>query len=198
MSEAGTRVPARPDERSSGPSGPRWLPTAAVAAVILTLTVGSHALADSLEGPQAPRVEVAGLVAVRPAAGWEMLSRHDQGAVHDVLLGRGSARLLLVAFEGFSDAPAALADAYADDVLERRFVQVRLAGAPGTTVVVGREAVRFGYVGVTAGGISVEGVVTAVVGSTGAGVVFDAFAPEGTLAANVDDLRAMIEGSEVA
>jgi hypothetical protein len=198
VAEAGTRIPVRSDERPTPVGGRRWLPTLAVAAVILSLTVGARAAADALEGPQAPAVDVAGLVSVRPDPGWHPVSRHDDEGAHDVLLGRGSARLLVVALEGFSDAPDALAEAYVDSVLQQRFVQVRLAPSPETTVVVGHEAVRFGYVGVTDDRVFVEGGVTAIVGSTGAGVVFDAFAPEGTLAASADDLHRMIDGAEVA
>jgi hypothetical protein len=176
----------------------RWAPTLAVAAVILSLTVGAHAATDLLDGPPASRIDVAGLVSVLPAPGWEPVSRRDDQGLHDVVFARGSARLLVVVLEGFADAPAALAEAYVEDAMRGRFVQVRLAPSPDRTTVVGREAVRLGYVGITEDRVFVEGGVTAVVGSTGAGVVFDAFAPEGTLAASADDLRRMMDGAEVA
>jgi hypothetical protein len=57
--------------------------------------------------------------------------------------------------------------------------------------------VRFGYVGVTADGQAVEGVVVVATGVR-TSAVFDAAAPKGELAAVAGDLRVMVDGARVA
>jgi hypothetical protein len=63
----------------------------------------------------------------------------------------------------------------------------------------GWRALRFTYVGVASGtSQSIEGEVTVVVGSTGAGVVFDGWAPEGLLSFVEGDLHTMVLRAVVA
>ena len=64
-----------------------------------------------------------------------------------------------------------------------------------TTVSLGHALLgeRFTYVGVTDTGASVEGEVTVTVTQTGAGVVYDGWAPEGLLNFVDGDIHTMID-----
>jgi hypothetical protein len=187
--------PHRSDEARG--QGRRWLPPLAVLGVILVMTVGARGVADALAEPAGGPVEVGGVVRVQPRTGWTVSSREDRGSFHEALLVRGAAGLSIVGIEEASEPPEALAGSYAQ-VLSGRFVQLRLAGDGASATVQGLPAVRFGYVGITDQGVTLEGVVTAVSAPSGNGAVFDAFAPEGELAAFAQDLDAMIAGAGVA
>jgi hypothetical protein len=188
-------APLRPDEAPGRER--RWLPPLAVLGVILLMTVGARGIADALAEPPGGPVEVGGIVSVQPRAAWTVSSREDRGAFHETLLVRGAAGLSVVGIEEAGETPEVLAERYAQDVLSDRFVQLRIAGDGASAAVRGLPAVRFGYVGITDQGVTLEGVVTAVSAPSGNGAVFDAFAPEGELASVAQDLDAMIAGAEV-
>jgi hypothetical protein len=175
----------------------RWLPPIAVLCVILIMTVGARGIADALAEPPGGPVEVGGVVGVQPRAGWTVASREDRGAFHEALLVRGAAGLSVVGIEEAGETPEVLAESYVQQVLHDRFVQLRTAGDGASAAVRGLPAIRFGYVGITDQGVTLEGIVTAVSAPSGNGAVFDAFAPEGDLTSVAQDLDAMIVGAEI-
>jgi hypothetical protein len=180
----------------------RWLPVLAVVATIAFVTGGARAVADANAGPPQSPASVPGIVVVQPQPGWreDPDARTDDGAFHEVLLVRGTADLLLVGIEGYGRSAPDLARDYVERVLRARFAQLSVGRVAGPVALrSGVPAVQFGYVGVTEGGVSVEGVVTAAVaGSRRDGVVFDGFAPEGDLAWAAGDIRTMVVGAEVS
>jgi hypothetical protein len=178
--------------------GRRWLPAAAVLAVILAVTGGASVVAAALERPGDARVGFDGVVEVAPAAGWaeDPGLRADGTGLRRVGLAHGGARLVVSAFAGAGVSPHELAVGYAAS-LEDRFVEVRI-GRP-QVVVVGEASVgvRFPYVGTTADRVAVEGVVTATVTRDGTGVVLDAVAPAGSLAGVAADVAEMLASVEI-
>ena len=191
--------PPRPDEASSQRRVERrWIPAIAVVLVMLSLTVGAHAIGARLAGQRQPLTGMPGVLEVQPAPGWEVAERSDDGATHQLLLRRGTAGLLIVGIEAYGRGPEDLAHDYAEQVLDQHLAQLRIGGDAGAVMLPsGLEAVRFGYVGVTADGVTIEGVVTAVVSPSGTGVVFDGFAPEGDLVSAAGDLSSMIDSAGV-
>lgn len=192
-------LPPRPDEAASlRRVERRWIPAIAVALVILSLAAGAHVVGDRLAGEQGPPAGVPGVVMVQPGPGWEVAQRSDDGPTHQLLLRRGTAGLLIAGIEAYGRGPGDLAHDYAVQVLDQHLAQLRIGGDAGAVKLPsGLEAVRFGYVGITADGVTIEGVVTAVVAPSGNGVIFDGFAPEGDLASAAGDLSSMIDSAEV-
>ena len=176
----------------------RWLPVLAVLLVILGVTGGARLVAAALRSEPGGPVGIEGVVAIEPRPGWleepSLRTDGDGGAARFVLV-RGTASLVVTGVDGFGDGPHVLASEYAAGVLEARFVQVTIGTPAPVTVGMGLPGVRFGYVGLTADRVQVEGVVTAATTPQGAATVFDAFAAEGDLAGVADDLQAMIDGA---
>jgi hypothetical protein len=172
-----------------------------VVATIAFVTGGARAVADATAGPLQPPASVPGIVVVQPRPGWseDPEARVDDGSLHEVLLVRGTADLLLVGIDAYGGSASDLARDYVDRVLRARFAQLSVGEVAGPVALrSGVPALQFGYVGVTEGGVSVEGAVTAAVAGTGRdGIVFDGFAPEGDLAWAAGDIRAMVAGAEV-
>jgi hypothetical protein len=197
------REPApRPDEAPSQRRAERrWLPVLGVVAVILLVSGGARTVADATAGPPQPPTGVPGTVIVQPRPGWSVDpgARVDDGSLHEVLLVRGTADLLLVGIDGYGGSASDLARDYVERVLGARFAQLSVGRVAGPVALHnGVPAVQFGYVGVTEGGVSVEGAVTiAIAGGSRDGVVFDGYAPEGDLAWAAGDIRAMVAGAEV-
>ncbi len=170
----------------------------AVVGVIVFVTGGARAVGDALAGPPGPPVEVGGVVRVRPEPGWEPEGQDPDAA----LLVRGTARLFIQARAGTTISPVDLARSYVEDDetgLRARFSQLTVEDPPEqVTMANGIPGLRFGYVGETKDGASVEGVVTVVVSPSGSAVIFDGFAALGDLAWAIDDLRTMVDGAVVA
>lgn len=202
-----------PDRPSPAPEArpaprPRFLPTVVVSLAILVVVLGGFVVAWALGGRAASRVDVAGLVRVRPADGWALASRgtlHGPwetgggtvGEVRFARLTRGSASLDVSVVAGFEGTPQDLARWYASEVLSRQLTQlvvsdVRAADAIATDGL----AIRFAYLGIDDGAI--EGYVSVVVSLRGTGVVFDAWADQGSLAPSLDAVVEMMARAEVA
>jgi hypothetical protein len=188
--------PVRPDE-AAGQRVPerRWLPVIAVVAVIGVVAFGGGGAGSGESGPP---VEVGGIVHLQPASGWELVERSDGTRVHRVRLRQGNTLLDVYAVLGFGSSPEELGAEFQNEILSSRFDRLTIGAAGDERLPSGLAAVVFGYVGVTSDGVSVEGAVTATVGTGGDGAVFDGFAPQGELAAGVGDLRSMIDGATVA
>jgi hypothetical protein len=187
--------PLRPDEASAQRVAERrWLPVIAVVAVIGIVAFGAGGSASGAAGPP---VDVAGVVRFQPEPGWEVVDRADDATVHRVRLRAANTLLDVYAVEGFDRSPSELAAVFQDEILSAQLDQLTIGGSGDVTLPSGLAAVVFGYVGVSGDGVSVEGVVTATVGTEGNGAIFDGFAPQGELAARVGDLRSMIDGAAV-
>lgn len=186
-------APPRPDEAPAQRRAERrWLPALGVVAVILVVTGGAQVVGGAIAGAPEP-VVVGQTVTVLPEPGWTVVSASGDAGAGQALLARGSASLLVIAVPTGSGPAQELATGYAE-ALDDRFAQLTI----GEAAADGAEAVRFGYVGVTGDGVAVEGVVTAFADpETGAGAIFDGFAPKGSLGAAIGDLRTMVETAEV-
>lgn len=186
--------PPRPDEAASQRrSERRVLPVVAVVGVIALVTLGARGAERVTVGP----VSLGDVVTIHPEPGWAEDEHQDDDGVHQVLLRKGSVGLFVVAIEGQGGTAAALGEDYARDGLDAQFARVTIGRAGATTLDDGTGGVRYGYVGVTGDGVSIEGVVIAVVGAGDDGVIFDGFAPEGDLASAIQELGTMIHGAEV-
>ncbi len=202
-------LPDRPDLATRRTRAPRrrLLPTVAVFVAIVFVVLGGFVVAAALAGPSGPPVDVAGLVRVRPATGWELASRGTftgswdtpGGQVADVpfaRLTRGSATLDVAAIPGFGGTPEDLARWYASEVLSRQLTQLSISDVRSTEVTVpGASGIRFAYLGVH--GTAIEGDVVVIVTGRGTGVIFDAWGAQGALASSLDDVVAMIEAAEI-
>jgi hypothetical protein len=186
-------APPRPDEAPAQRRAERrWLPAVGVVAVILVVTGGARVVEGAISGSSEP-VVVGETVTVVPEPGWTVISTSGDAGAGQALLARGSASLLVFEVPPGSGPAEELARGYAQ-ALDERFAQLTI----GEAAADGAEAVRFGYVGITADGVAVEGVVAAFADPvTGAGAIFDGFAPKGSLGAAIGDLRTMVETAEV-
>lgn len=174
----------------------RWLPSLAVLSLILVIVFGGYVAAGALSEPAGVPVEVAGVVRVAPLSGWQPAGRFTDPP--GVRLTRGSGTLDVYAASFAADA-AALARQYATKVLRANAERLSVSrGLETIRLRSGIAGVRFSYVGTFEGArTAIEGEVTAVVSPTGAGVVFDGWAPEGLLQYVSDDLHTMILSAEV-
>jgi hypothetical protein len=200
-SAAPSAPPPRPDAApGSLRTERRWLPTIVVAAVIALVVLGGYITAAALSTPAGRPETVNGIVTVQPLSDWAFAGRLESRAGPGIRFTRGSGTLDVFAASFTGDA-GALAERYAVDVLEPEadrlsvspnLEQVRLPG--------GRTAVRFSYIGVfgQAGGSPIEGEVTVLVTPSGAGVVFDGWAPQGLLRFVLGDEHTMIDRARVA
>jgi hypothetical protein len=183
---AGPEPPTRVDEAPAPRVRERrWWPALVVALSILALVVGGQLVRGAL--PAVSPVTV-GDVRVQPRPGWE-LDATQPGVAR---LRRGSAVLDIYAAPRSYTGPEGLAASYVDQVLRPGLSQLTTAQPTTTTIAGGVPAVRVGYVGLTPDGVAIEGVLVAADGPR-SGVVFDAAAPEGTLATVVGDVDAMID-----
>jgi len=168
----------------------RWWPALAVTALILAVLATGQLVRGSTA--TAPPVRV-GEVTVQPRPGWTPVTQTPTFA----RLQRGPATLDVAATTPSYTGPVGVAVSYVDQVLRPSLAQFTPGEAATATLSGGMPAVRVPYVGVTRGGVAIEGVLVAASGPRGA-VVFDASAPEGTMASVAEDVGAMIDGAGVA
>jgi hypothetical protein len=172
----------------------RWLPSAAVALVIVVVVLGGYVTAGALTGPEGPARTVGGAVTLRPPAGWEEVVDPDVPGT-EARFSRGSATLDVFTGPAVGDARA-LAESYVRGSLDPSSSRLTVSSPTGWQAVPldgGLTGVRLGYIGVfDQSGVPIEGEVTAVVTRTGAGVVFDGWAPQGQLRFGLDDVHTMI------
>ncbi len=191
------RDPERPDEAPSQRRVERrWLPLLAVLGVIALITGGGRSVSDAIAGPPEPAFDLTPALRIHPAAGWVAEGFDRRAGVEAVVLARGTAVLRIEAILEDPRAPQALMDGYVEQVLRQAFVDLTL-GEPEAAIVDGAPAARAGYLGTTAQGVSVEGIVVVTVAPSGAAVVFDAGAPAGDLAWAGEDVVSMIRTAEL-
>jgi hypothetical protein len=207
--EPASAAPARPDLARVGRSGPRhrFLSAFAVLATIVVVVLGGFVVAAALSGPAGMPVDVASLVRVHPASGWELADGGTLTGSWDTPTGRitdvpyvrltqGSASLDVAVVRGFGGSPQDLARWYASEVLSRQLTQLSVSPArPEEVAFPGASAIRFAYLGVN--GTAIEGDVVVVVSAAGTGVIFDAWAAQGSLAGSLDDVASMLDAAEI-
>jgi hypothetical protein len=174
----------------------RWIPSLAVAALILAVVAGGYVVASAMSVPSGPPVE-AGRVKIFPLSGWQ--SREGQAAgLPAARLTRGNANLDVLSTETNTGAELVLAR-YVRDVLEPAANRLSLSDSVDEVVLdSGLPGLRVSYVGSFGDrNLQVEGEVTAVVSSGGTAAIFDAWGPEGLFGYVRGDAREMVATAEV-
>ena len=172
------------------------LPVVVVALVLVGVVFGGYVTAGALSSTAGGPVDVAGLVRVRPPAGWEIGERFSDPPVVRLTRGGGN---LDVAAGSFAGSAEALMREYVSGSLEPQAEQLSVSGVEAVRLASGLRAVRVSYVGTFRDvPVPIEGEVTAVVSDSGVGVIFDGWASSGQLQSVRGDVRTMIETAEVA
>ena len=200
MQPSSPTSPASPSRPDAAPGTVRrerrWLPTVAVALAVAVVVLGGYVTAGALTGAAGSAHLVGGVVTVRPASGWEPVGA--PGTSSAARFTRGSATLDVFTGTAQGDARA-LADAYVEGSLDPSSSGLSVSPATEWRAVPmdgGLVGVRLGYSGVfDQSGVPIEGEITAVVTASGAGVVFDGWAPQGQLRFALEDMRAMVDGA---
>lgn len=194
-------IEGRAETERPGDGGPatrarRLAPAAAVLIAVLATVFGGYAVAALLIEPAGPPVSVGGVVRVQPLSGWEFAGRYAVAGMPAARITRGNGNLDVLATT--ARAPDELAGRYVDQVLKPSAPRLEISGEL-ERIQIGRAAgARFAYVGVfDRGGSPIEGEVTVLVSSTGHGVVFDAWAPEGLLPYIRGDVETMQAHAEL-
>lgn len=166
------------------------------AVVLAVVVLGGYPLGRALSRPAGPPIDVAGVVRVQPLTGWEAAGRFEGPPGTRLTRGSGSLDVVALPFEGSAED---LAREYVRQVLEPQADRLSVSSrVEPVTVGAGLPGVRVAYVGTFGRSQSpIEGEVTAVVSPSGAGVVFDAWSPQGFLRYVVEDMRTMIDRAEV-
>ena len=171
------------------------LATLGVLGVMVVVVFGGYVVAGALSQPAGPPVTVAGVVRVSPLSGWEVAERSAEPP--SVRLTRGSGNLDVMVFP-FSGTPEELAGDYVEQVLRPQADRLEVSQRVQVVRVGDRSGVRLAYIGVFRGvQFQIEGEVTAVVSSSGEGVIFDGWAPAGLLQFAMGDLDAMIDTARI-
>jgi hypothetical protein len=175
----------------------RWIPVFVLAAVMLGVVSGGYLTSDALGRVGGETVAVSSSVSVTALAGWELAGRF--GDPTGIRLSKGSSSLD-VATIPFTGTEVDLLRAYVENILEPEAEQFRVSEAvERVTLDNGLTGARIAYVGLF-GDVQapIEGEVTAVVSPTGAGVIFDGWAPSGQLRFAIDDIRTMVKRAEIS
>jgi hypothetical protein len=199
VSTAAAPPPAAPTVRP--PREAKWLPTIAVFAVLLFVTLGGFLLGGdpggigdtgqtTLVGP----ISVSSEVRFRPADGW-VIEEQSEGQVRVV----GEIGALYVVSGTAPGGPEALLQEYESTVLEPQASQLSVSEPEPVALAGAAAAVRISYVGLFEGvGTPLEGEITAAASAQGNGAVLDGWAPEGQFVAARSDVHAMVDSLEVA
>jgi hypothetical protein len=172
----------------------RWLPVLAVVGVIALIAGGGQLAGGARDGASTAPQLVGGAVRIRPLPGWAA-STPPGAPLPELDLTRGPVTLAVLAVPSADATPDELARTYVERLLAARVDDLQIGHASTGVLASGAPAIRFGYVGISAG-VPVEGAVTVATGAT-AGAVFDASAPKGDLAWVASDVDGMIQDAEV-
>jgi hypothetical protein len=182
------------------PPAPRpWLPVIWVLVVLVVVVFGGYLTAGALSVHTGRPLRVAGVVRIVPVSGWQPAGRLENPP--GARLTRGNASLDVWVLESFGGSASGLAGVYERDALASEAERISASQPVATVSARARlSAVRFSYVGIILGrGESpVEGEVTAIVSSSGVGVVIDGWAAQGQLRYSLDDVHRMIDSLEVS
>jgi hypothetical protein len=175
----------------------QWIPVVVLAAVMAGVVSGGYVTSGALGETQAETVTVGASVRVTPLPGWELAERF--GDPPGIRLSSGSTSLD-VATIPFTGTDVDLLASYVDEVLEPDAEQFQVSEEiEPIRLASGLTGSRIAYVGLF-GDVQapIEGEVTAVVSPSGAGVIFDGWAPAGQLQFEIDEIDEMIECAEIA
>ncbi len=167
----------------------RWFPVVVVTLLIVLVAEGARSVADATVPAAGP--VMLGSLRVQPQPGWQL---EGPATPTFARLHKGPVVLDVAVGGPVPGGPVLLATLYRERQLEPAFAQFAQGLPESTLLPSGVAAIRFTYVGVTADGVAVEGLVVAV-DTVDRSVVFDARAPSGELPGALDDIRAMIEGA---
>jgi hypothetical protein len=183
---------------AASPPG-RLLKTACLLGVLAVVVVGGPLVDAALRVPAGPPLDLAPGVRLPPLSGWRLAGPQRDG--RPALLTRGSASLAVLSVPAAGAGPGALAGRYlrarlrpASDNLMVSAAEPLLLGQG--SLLGARVAYRGDFDGLGRDGALV-GEVTAVVSPLGTGVVFDARALPDIYDYERDDVRAMIERTQV-
>ena len=175
-----------------------WPGTIAVASVLAFVVFGTQladaALPEYSGSRTAGAVQASDDVTVHILDGWTVSGPFDNG----IRVERGSVLVDIREFP-FDGSSQDFYATYQRDVLEPDATQLTMTA--GQEVEVGNRyvGVQGSYVGLFPGiSSTVEGRVTAMAFPRGFGVVVDAWAPEGMLAAGLSDVQIMLDTIEIA
>jgi hypothetical protein len=166
---------------------------------MLVVVMGGYVTAAALSSAAGPPIGIGGVARVQPLSGWRFVQRVSDGGVPGVLITRGSGSLEVLAGPT-SRTPEALARYYATEILQPQANRLQVSDHLDVIALPsGVPAVRFTYFGdFDQSGVPIEGEVTVAVSPAGNGVIFDGWAPEGSLQYVNGDIETMVEQAEVA
>lgn len=175
----------------------RWIPVVVLVAVMTGVVTGGYVTSDALGETSGETVTVSSSVRITPLPGWELAERF--GDPPGIRLTSGSTSLD-VATIPFTGTDVDLLASYVDEVLEPDAEQFQVSEeVEPIRLASGLTGTRIAYVGLF-GDVQapIEGEVTAVVSPSGAGVIFDGWAPAGQLQFEIDEIDEMIDRAEIA
>ena len=175
----------------------RWIPVVVLVAVMTGVVSGGYVTSDALGETSGETVTVSASVRITPLPGWELAERF--GDPPGIRLTSGSTSLD-VATIPFTGTDVDLLASYVDEVLEPDAEQFQVSEeVEPIRLASGLTGTRIAYVGLF-GDVQapIEGEVTAVVSPSGAGVIFDGWAPAGQLQFEIDEIDEMIDRAEIA
>ena len=158
---------------------------------------GGYLTSDALGETSGGTVTVSASVRITPLPGWVLAERF--GDPPGIRLTSGSTSLD-VATIPFTGTDVDLLASYVNEVLEPDAEQFQVSEeVEPIRLASGLTGTRIAYVGLF-GDVQapIEGEVTAVVSPSGAGVIFDGWAPAGQLQFEIDEIDEMIEHAEIA
>jgi hypothetical protein len=175
----------------------RWIPVVVLVAVIAGVVSGGYVTSDALGETTGETVTVSASVRITPLAGWSLAERF--GDPPGIRLTSGSTSLD-VATIPFTGTDVDLLASYIDQVLEPDAEQFQVSEeVEPVRLASGITGTRIAYVGLF-GDVQapIEGEVTAVASPSGAGVIFNGWAPAGQLQFEIDEIDEMIERAVIA
>ena len=175
----------------------RWIPVVVLVAVMTGVVSGGYLTSDALGETSGGTVTVSASVRITPLPGWVLAERF--GDPPGIRLTSGSTSLD-VATIPFTGTDVDLLASYVNEVLEPDAEQFQVSEeVEPIRLASGLTGTRIAYVGLF-GDVQapIEGEVTAVVSPSGAGVIFDGWAPAGQLQFEIDEIDEMIERAEIA
>lgn len=175
----------------------RWIPVVVLVAVMTGVVTGGYVTSDALGETSGETVTVSSSVRITPLPGWELAERFADPP--EIRLTSGSTSLD-VATIPFTGTDVDLLASYVDEVLEPDAEQFQVSEeVEPIRLASGLTGTRIAYVGLF-GDVQapIEGEVTAVVSPSGAGVIFDGWAPAGQLQFEIDEIDEMIDRAEIA
>jgi len=175
----------------------RWIPVVVLVAVMAGVVSGGYVTSDALGETTGETVTVSSSVRITPLPGWVLAERF--GDPPGIRLTSGSTSLD-VATIPFTGTDGDLLTSYVGEVLEPDAEQFQVSEeVEPVRLSSGLTGTRIAYVGLF-GDVQapIEGEVTAVVSPSGAGVIFNGWAPAGQLQFEIDEIDEMIERAVIA